>query len=170
MLGSLITIPDQPWAWGETRHPLQSSQCSEVSCGRVRAGPEFEPRAPLTKVTGMDEVGGQLVLCCAPPSSQYPTLFQESCYGEFIKDFISTLKNLMKDNKNEHLQKVYENMKHLTQICTKLQVSCCLLLGEPDTLFSLLQPEAQQGKGLLMAPACYIGGLGNYFPIQKPTG
>ncbi|KAK1343273.1 hypothetical protein QTO34_016051, partial [Cnephaeus nilssonii] len=46
---------------------------------------------------------------------------KESCYGEFIKDFISTLKNLMKDNKNEHLQKVYENMKHLTQICTKLQ-------------------------------------------------
>lgn len=87
-----------------------------------------------------------------------------------MKDFISTLKNLVKGNKNEHLQKVYENMKYLTQICTKLQVSCCLLLGEPGTLFSLLQPEAQQSKGFLMAPACYIGGLGNYFPIQKPTG
>lgn len=49
--GSLITIPDQPWAWGETRHPLHGSQCSEVSCERIRAGPEFEPRAPLARVT-----------------------------------------------------------------------------------------------------------------------
>lgn len=39
---------------------------------RIRAGPEFKPRAPLARVTGMDEVGGQLVLCCAPPSSQCP--------------------------------------------------------------------------------------------------
>lgn len=58
-------------------------------------------------------------------------------------------------------------MKYLTQICTKLQVSCCWLLGEPDTLFSLLEPEVQQGKGLLMAPACCIGGLGELLSNSK---
>lgn len=88
------------------------------------------------------------------PHPGAPTLFQESCYGEFIKDFASTLKKLIaKDDKNDHLQKVYKNMKQLTRICTKLQVSYCLLLGGPETSFLLLAlPGAQQGKGLLVAP------------------
>ncbi|KAM5301439.1 uncharacterized protein AAES06_002313 [Glossophaga mutica] len=46
---------------------------------------------------------------------------KESCYGEFITNFISTLKNLTEKHKNDHLEKVYKNMKELKRICTKLQ-------------------------------------------------
>lgn len=85
------------------------------------------------------------------------TLFQESCYGEFITNFISTLKNLTQKHKNDHLEKVYKNMKELKRICTKLQVSCHLLLGGPKTSFFLLpQPGTQQGKGLLMSPTSHM--------------
>lgn len=59
------------------------------------------------------------------------TLFQEPCYGEFTKDFISTLKELTKHNEHDrHIQKVYKDMEELTRICPKLKVSCCLLLEE----------------------------------------
>lgn len=61
-----------------------------------------------------------------------PTLFQEPCYGEFTKVFISTLKELTKYNEHDHhIRKVYKDMKELTRICPKLEVSCYLLLGEP---------------------------------------
>ncbi|KAM8764764.1 uncharacterized protein V5649_020359 [Rhynchonycteris naso] len=46
---------------------------------------------------------------------------EESCYGEFIKDFISTLRKLTMKDKNNRLRKVCKNMKELTRICTKLQ-------------------------------------------------
>ncbi|KAM5212277.1 uncharacterized protein RBU33_004920 [Hipposideros larvatus] len=47
---------------------------------------------------------------------------EESCYGEFIKDFISTLNELRTKYKNdEHLQKVYKDVNDLPRICTKLQ-------------------------------------------------
>lgn len=59
------------------------------------------------------------------------TPFQEPCYGEFTKDFISTLKELTKSNEHDrHIRKVYKDMKELTRICPKLKVSCYLLLEE----------------------------------------
>uniref|UniRef100_A0A8D0S2S7 Uncharacterized protein n=1 Tax=Sus scrofa TaxID=9823 RepID=A0A8D0S2S7_PIG len=46
---------------------------------------------------------------------------EELCYGEFIKDFISTLKNISTNyNKDCHIEKVYKDMTHLTRICPKL--------------------------------------------------
>uniref|UniRef100_A0A8C4MDV3 Uncharacterized protein n=1 Tax=Equus asinus asinus TaxID=83772 RepID=A0A8C4MDV3_EQUAS len=69
---------------------------------------------------------------------------EEPCYGEFTKDFISTLKELTTNKEDQHIQKVYKDMKELTRICPKLKVSCCLLLGEPETSFLLPpQPGAQ---------------------------
>uniref|UniRef100_A0A8C8WH25 Colony-stimulating factor n=1 Tax=Panthera leo TaxID=9689 RepID=A0A8C8WH25_PANLE len=51
-----------------------------------------------------------------------PTLFQEPCYGEFTKVFISTLKELTKYNEHDHhIRKVYKDMKELTRICPKLE-------------------------------------------------
>uniref|UniRef100_A0A671FQL7 Interleukin-4 n=1 Tax=Rhinolophus ferrumequinum TaxID=59479 RepID=A0A671FQL7_RHIFE len=47
---------------------------------------------------------------------------EESCYGQFIKDFISTLRALLTNcHHDDHLRKVYKNMKELPRICTKLQ-------------------------------------------------
>lgn len=81
-----------------------------------------------------------------------PTLFQESCYAKFIKDFISTLKLLLTKYKDDRLQKVCKNMEELPRICTKLQVSC-LLLGKPETSFFLLpQPGARRAKDFLQPP------------------
>lgn len=87
-----------------------------------------------------------------------PTLFQELCYGEFIKDFISTLKEIFRKYKEDyHIEKVYKDMDELTKICPKLQVSFCLLLGEAETSFLLQsQPEAQWDKGLFMAHTCHM--------------
>uniref|UniRef100_A0A8P0NU13 Uncharacterized protein n=2 Tax=Canis lupus familiaris TaxID=9615 RepID=A0A8P0NU13_CANLF len=47
---------------------------------------------------------------------------EEPCYGEFTKDFISTLKELTKHNEHDrHIQKVYKDMEELTRICPKLK-------------------------------------------------
>uniref|UniRef100_A0A7N5JD11 Uncharacterized LOC100473502 n=1 Tax=Ailuropoda melanoleuca TaxID=9646 RepID=A0A7N5JD11_AILME len=47
---------------------------------------------------------------------------EEPCYGEFTKDFISTLKELTKSNEHDrHIRKVYKDMKELTRICPKLK-------------------------------------------------
>ena len=60
----------------------------------------------------------------------------------------------MKYNNDYHVEK---DMQELTKICPKLKVSSCLLLGEPEMSFLLPpQPEAQWGKGLLMAPTCHM--------------
>ena len=136
--GSLITVPEQPCAWGKTTYPW-----------KTRVGPEFEPRAP----SDLGNHGGEAGAAGAPlcTNSMALTRFQELCYGEFIKDFISTLKNISTNyNKDFHIEKVYKDMTHLTRICPKLNVSCCLLLRKPEMLFLLpLQPEAQWGKGFL---------------------
>ncbi|VCW78704.1 unnamed protein product, partial [Gulo gulo] len=47
---------------------------------------------------------------------------EEPCYGEFTKDFISTLKELTKSYKHDlHIKKVYKDMEELTRICPKLK-------------------------------------------------
>ncbi|KAG8507830.1 Granulocyte-macrophage colony-stimulating factor, partial [Galemys pyrenaicus] len=46
---------------------------------------------------------------------------EEPCYGEFTKDFICTLEKLKNINQQDiHIEKVYKDMKKLTQICSKL--------------------------------------------------
>lgn len=35
------------------------------------------------------------------------------------------------NERDHHIRKVYKDMKELTRICPKLEVSCCLLLGKP---------------------------------------
>ena len=52
----------------------------------------------------MDEAGVQLYTTTKPLPF---TLFQEPCYGEFTKDFISTLKELTKSYQHDlHIKKV----------------------------------------------------------------
>lgn len=88
---------------------------------------------------------------CIPVS---PTLFQESCYGQFIKDFISTLRALLTNcNHDDHLRKVYKNMKELPRICTKLQVSSCLLLGEPETSLFCYHSQGPSGAKGFFRPS-----------------
>ncbi|XP_077877052.1 uncharacterized protein LOC144366576 [Ictidomys tridecemlineatus] len=48
---------------------------------------------------------------------------EELCYGEFTKNFTSTLKDLAAKYKHQdcHLIKVYKDMEELTKICPKLE-------------------------------------------------
>lgn len=97
--------------------------------------------------------GSAGTLLCTTTIPMSPTLFQEPCYGEFTKDFISTLNELTKYNEHDHhIQKVYKDMEELTRICPKLQVSC-LFLGEQETSF-LLPPQlkAHGAKSFLRPP------------------
>ncbi|EPY81670.1 hypothetical protein CB1_000719020 [Camelus ferus] len=57
---------------------------------------------------------------------------EELCYGEFIKDFISTLKEIFRKYKEDyHIEKVYKDMDELTKICPKLQHSNQILSQTP---------------------------------------
>lgn len=83
-----------------------------------------------------------------------PTLFQELCYGEFTKNFTFTLKDLINkyDKQDHHIMKVYMDTEELTKICPKLKVSCCLLLGEPDTSFPCTRGPVR--RRVFIHPAC----------------
>lgn len=97
-----------------------------------------------------------------------PTLFQESCYGQFIKDFISTLTALLRNcNHDDHLQKVYKNMKELPRICTKLQVSSCLLLGEPETSLFCYTARGPVGQRASSGPHLSCEASGTPFQSRR---
>jgi hypothetical protein len=67
--------------------------------------------------------------CAHLPPPMLLTLFQGLSYRKLTKDFISTLKELSDkyNTQDPHIPKLYKNMKLLSEICTKLVVSCCLL-------------------------------------------
>uniref|UniRef100_A0A8C9ARE1 Granulocyte-macrophage colony-stimulating factor n=1 Tax=Prolemur simus TaxID=1328070 RepID=A0A8C9ARE1_PROSS len=48
---------------------------------------------------------------------------EELCYGEFTKNFTSTLKDLVTkyDKQDHHIKKIYKDMEELTRICPKLK-------------------------------------------------
>lgn len=111
--------------------PPRSLQDSQVSC-KI-----FSPGLHQTRENRVSAC----ILLGRPATPGLLSLFLELCYGNFTKDFPSALKKLSEsyDKQDAHITKIYKDTKLLTEICTKLEVSCSLLLGDPETPFACIR-------------------------------